>query len=189
MTAVLGEIDVKPVEAITNLTGMTPSAFAAGSHFISQQRSPTSGGRLEVCLFPGGRRPPGPDKIVCRGKVSLGNDKKRDQLESNGMQALLYYVACHRHQSCCSVPALSTPRQRYCTCMASPLCYHPRLPLPCLSGSSAPTRRRRRSSYSQGGRLRAQRWAARGPAVPGLPADVKEAQSLSVALPLGDRRG
>ena len=55
---------------------------AAETHSSSQQQPPTSGAGLEVCLLPGGRRPPGPGGWRWMAD-ELRGDKQRDQLRNS----------------------------------------------------------------------------------------------------------
>ena len=78
---VLGEKDVARVNPYRFWSGSTPRALGLispssnGGHW-----SPNAGGRLEVCLLPGGRRPPGPDYIRSRG---MRGDVWRGQKEGS----------------------------------------------------------------------------------------------------------
>ena len=77
---VLEEMDVARVKPKPCPGGEPLVHHATGTHPSSQQRPPTFGGRLEIGVFPGGRRPPGPDNLGRRGMgMTLGENRKRDR--------------------------------------------------------------------------------------------------------------
>ena len=73
-------------ETKSNLARAIPSAHA-GTHPSGQRWSPASGGRLEVGLLPGGRRPPGPGNRRRRGGDESQISQKRDRLLANRLAA------------------------------------------------------------------------------------------------------
>ena len=55
--------------------------------YPGQRQSPNTGGRLEMDLFPGGRRPPGPDylyRALGIGGMEFGEGNERNWLNGKG---------------------------------------------------------------------------------------------------------
>ena len=79
---VLGEMNVARAKPNPDRSS-PPVREGTGTHPSSQRiPPPNSGSRLEVCLLPDGRRPPGPDCIGHRGwKMIFGEDNKEGSVD------------------------------------------------------------------------------------------------------------
>ena len=70
VTVALGEMNIARGKPKPWLGGSLPVRNAVGSRPSGNRWPPTSGGRLEVCLLPGGRRTPG----YYVGRWRMGDD-------------------------------------------------------------------------------------------------------------------